>query len=428
MDVSLFDQGLAQHQQGQYGEAIATFTQLLSQDPMLASAYLQRGLAHYDSGNLHAAISDYNQALELDSKQAKVYYCRALARLALQNLPGTLADAQRAIDCDRTYGLAYQMRGIVRRKQGDISGAIADFKLAAGLFLDQKNPQAARHCLAQIEQIRPQSSPATPSVQGAAAPLKEQDYFNQILDRAKTGQLQQALADINWVLKADPQDGKAYCCRGLIYCKQGHYQGAIADFNQALQLNFSGALTYRSRSLARLQLGDLQGAIADCNQALALNPEESESYVARGNAYRALGHPLGAIEDYAEALTKDGNNGQAFYQRGLTYVALGEIPAAITDYQRAISLWCSEEDWSSYQQVLASLKAIQPQASPKPQTLYDKLRQQLLGLVGGNQDLADGMVKRLKSNYPGRSEEWYLETVLQDLEQNLDPGKEDGLL
>ena len=45
----------------------------------------------------------------------------------------------------------------------------------------------------------------------------------------------------------------------------------------------------------------------------------------------------------------------------------------------------------------------------------------LLGLVGwplGN--LAAGLIKRTKLNYPGRSEEWYLETVIHELESNLE--------
>lgn len=427
MSTPLFQQGQTQLRQKKYADAIATFTQVLKADPFSVDAYCQRGLAHYDSGNIYAAIEDYGKALEINPQSAKAYYCRALARLSLKNVLGTLADVEQAIGCDRTYAAAYKLRGIVHRKQGDIQAAIADFKVASGLYLDQKDAEGARQCMDKIEEIRPKpptnnAAPITTTPASHPPALSEKDYFTQILDRAKIGQLSQALSDINWVLQADPQDGKAHCCRGLVYCKQGNYPAAIADFNQALTLNFEDAITYRGRSKARLNLKDPHGAVADCNQALLLSPEDSDAYVARGNVYRAIGHNLGAIEDYTEALRLNGNNADAFFQRGLTYAQMKQNSQAIADYQRAISLFCGDEDWFNYQQVLAKLNAIQPTQATQvtePKTAYDRLRQQLLGLVGGNQDLADGMVRRMKSNYPGRSEEWYLETVILELEQNL---------
>lgn len=431
MSAPLFQQGQAQLRQKQYADAIATFTQVLDADPFSIDAYCQRGLAYYDSGNVYAAIEDYGKALEIDSKSAKAYYCRALARLSLKNIPGTMADVELAIGCDRTYAAAYKLRAIVHRKQGDIQAAIADFKVASGLYLDQKDADGARQCIDKIDEIRPKTpnanAPITKAPNVPPPALSEKDYFTQILDRAKIGQLSQALSDINWVLQADPQDGKAYCCRGLVYCKQGNYQAAMADFNQALTLKFEDPITYRGRSKARLNLKDPQGAISDCNQALFLSPEDSDAYVARGNAYRAIGHHLGAIEDYAEALRLNGNNADAFYQRGLTYAGMKENPQAIADYQRAISLFCAQEEWFNYQQVLAQLNQLQPsaqknvQAPPPhpPQTTYERLWQRLVDLLGGNQELAKGMVRSTKSQYPGRSEEWYLETVILSLEDHM---------
>jgi tetratricopeptide (TPR) repeat protein len=303
----------------------------------------------------------------------------------------------------------------VRRKQGEIELAITDFKTAADLFLTHKNAESARQCLAHIKQIQPRN-------QAVPAPIcTERDFVKRVLDTAQQGDIHQALDEINWVLKADPTDSQAYCCRGIIHCKQHHYQQALLDFNQALQLGYAATIVYRNRSKARLQLGDYQGAITDSNLALSMDDQDPHNYLTRGNAYGAIGHALGAIEDYTAALHLNPNQASAYYQRGLIYAAMEERLQALSDYQRAMSLWCEQGDWTHYQAVLASFKSIQH--SPQlelAQTSYERLHLRLLDLVGGQWPIAEGMIKRMKINYPGRSEQWYLETVIQELESNLE--------
>ncbi len=422
MDITQLEQGLQQLQAKDYTSAIATFTEVINIQPYLAEAYSQRGIAQYRSGNIYAAVSDYTQALQIDPKHAKTYYCRALARLDLQNLPGTLSDVNAALQCKEQYASAYQLRAIVHRKQGQTSNAIADFESAARLYLEQNQPDQSRQCQTQIAQLRP--LPATPTPKESSTPdlWSEQDYFARIIDLAQKGQFQKAFDEIQWVLKVSPQDGKAHCCRGLVHCKQSRFQEAIADFNQAITCTYTKAITYRNRGYARLQLGDVQGAIADCTQAIGLEPTGAENYIARGNAYRGMEHWMGAIEDYEEALSHDPNQGQAFFQRGQTYAQMENSAQAIADYQRAITIFCHREEWKDYQQVITRLRRLQSTAakpdadSSAPQTLYNQLYQRLLELLDRNQKAVDGMIRQIQSQYPGRSAEWYLETIIQDIE------------
>jgi tetratricopeptide (TPR) repeat protein len=249
--------------------------------------------------------------------------------------------------------------------------------------------------------------------------ISEQDYFTALLEKAERGDTREALEDLNWVLRADSQDGKAYCCRGVVYYKQGKYREAIADFNTALQLNFQDAAVYRNRGKARLQMGDNQGAITDFNQALKIQPEDDLIYVARGNAYQAIGHYLGAIEDYNQALEFNSTSATAFYNRGLCNVRMEEIPQAINDFQQAASIYCEKQDWDNYQRVLASLKKIHSPAPEVKQNDYERLRYRLLRLVGGQWEIAQRLIEQAKFYYPGMSEEWYIETVIHDLERDM---------
>lgn len=415
----LYFQGLEKAKQKDYAGAIADFSQVVQLVPYDAEAYLQRGLAYYDSGQILLAVSDYTEALKIDAEFVEAYYSRALARVALKNLPGALEDVERAIYLRGNYAAAYSLRAMVRRKQGFIQDAIAFFKKAAELYLQQKDKENCRLCLEKIQQLQPPAKPAVQSQNAATAPIiSTKDYFMQLLDKAEKGDTREALADLNWVLQADPQDAQAYCCRGVVRCKMGNYREAIADFNQALLLNFQDAIVYRNRGKARLSLGDHQGAIADFNQALKIQPQDGLIYVGRGNVYRAMGNYLGAIQDYTQALKINSDNAQAYYNRGIAYTLLEEMQSAVADYQRAASIFCEQEDWDNYQQVLDSLQKIQAAYPESKKQKYELLRQKLLRLVGGYWEIAQRLIDQKQDYYPGMSEEWCMQKVIEDLERD----------
>lgn len=421
MEQESFVMGLEKAKQKDYAGAIEEFTKALQVNPEFVEAYYQRGLAYYDLGKIPQAVFDYDEVLKRDSYYVEAYYCRALARLALKNLPGALKDVDKTIELNCYKAGAYNLRGVVERKLGNIESAIANFKKAAELYLEQKDAENAKLCLEKVKQLQPSKQEVIvekPQLQTTPL-ITEKDYFTTLLSKAEKGDTREALEDLNWVLRADAQDGKAYCCRGVVYCKQGKYREAIADFNTALQLNFDDAAVYRNRGKARLQMGDNQGAIADFNQALRIQPEDDLIYVARGNAYQTIGHYLGAIEDYNQALEINSTSATALYNRGLCNIRMEEIPQAINDLQNAASIYCEKEDWDNYQLVLESLKKINAPAPEVQKNDYEKLRYRLLKLVGGQWEIAQRLIEQAKFYYPGMSEEWYIETVIHDIEKDM---------
>lgn len=417
MTQEFYNRGLEKSQQKDYAGAVEEFTQELQVNPYFAEAYLRRGLAYYDLNQVLQAVSDYTEALKLDT-MPEAYYNRGLARLALKNLPGALDDAQKAIRLNYNYAAAHNLQGIVQRKLGEIAHAIASFKKAAQLYLEQKDAENGRLCMERIKELQPKSQPApiqkpTPKV----TITSEGDYLKQLIEKAEKGDIREALESLTWALQVDSQDGKAYCCRGVIRCKQGNYRDALADFNQALKFGFQDAIVYRNRGKARLQMGDTQGAINDFNQALTIEPD-AMIYVARGNAYRSMGNHLGAVEDYSKALQINPSDAQAYYNRGLAYTHIEEMQRAVDDYQKAASIFCEREDWQNYQLALDSLKQITAPSFDLRKPKSGIMRQKLLRLVGGHWEIAERLIDDAKYRYPGMSEEWYIEKVIQDLERD----------
>jgi tetratricopeptide (TPR) repeat protein len=421
MNDEFYHQGLEKSKQKDYTGAIEDFTRALQLAPYFADAYLRRGLAYYDSGEILQAVSDYTEVLKLNPQSVEAYYCRALARVGLKNLPGALEDVDKAIRLNSNYAPAYSLRGTVRRKQGFIQDEIANFKKAAELFLEQRDKENCRLCLEKIKQLQPQEKSVITSESPTSKPvpmLSEKEYFTQLLEKAEKGETRQAMEDLNWALKVDPQDAQAYCCRGVVRCKLGNYRDAISDFNQALRLNFSDAIVYRNRGKARFLLGDHQGALADFNCALQIQSQDALLYVARGNVYQAMGNYYGAIKDYTQALEINPDDPQVYYNRGMAYTCIEEVKHAVEDYQRAASIFCEQENWENYQQVLDSLKKVHKPNSEFSKTTNNLLRQRLLRLVGGYWEIAQRLIEQAKNYYPGMSEEWYIEKVIHDLERD----------
>lgn len=420
MHDEYYKRGLEKATQKDYLGAIEEFNCLLQQNPYLAQAYYQRGLAYYDYGKILQAVSDFTEALKLNPEYVEAYYSRGLARLALKNLPGALSDVEQAIRFNSNYAAAYRLQGIVSRKQGYTQKAIASFKQAAELYLQQKDLENCRQCLLGVEQLQPkkQAPVVTSNTQPVLVIKSAGDYYAQILEKAEQGNTKEAIEGLNWALQVDPQDAKAYCCRGVVRCKMGSYQDAIADFNQALRLNYQDAIVYRNRGKARSYLGDNQGAIADFNQALQIQPEDALLYVARGNTYKNMGNYYGAIKDYTQALVINPQDAQAYYCRGMAYTCLEEMQRAVDDYQQAASIFCQQEDWDNYKQVLDSLKKIHSPTPEKKENTDNQLRQRLLRMVGGHWEIAQRLIEQAKNYYPGMAEHWYMEKVIQDLERD----------
>ena len=70
---------------------------------------------------------------------------------------------------------------------------------------------------------------------------------------------------------------------GLKKAKSGDLQGAIADWSKAIEIYPQYAYAYYNRGLARRESGDLKRAIADYTRAIEINPNYAWAIYNRGN-------------------------------------------------------------------------------------------------------------------------------------------------
>ncbi|MEH2393377.1 MAG: tetratricopeptide repeat protein [Nostoc sp.] len=117
-------------QQGDYTEAIALLSQLISRHPHNAVDYNNRGLIYFQSGETQKALSDYNTALKINPNLASAYNNRANYYAACGELAAALLDYDQAINFNPRHVRAWINRGITWRDLGQYEEAIENFEVA----------------------------------------------------------------------------------------------------------------------------------------------------------------------------------------------------------------------------------------------------------------------------------------------------------
>jgi len=199
-----------------------------------------------------------------------------------------------------------------------------------------------------------------------------ESFFEQGINEFEIGNYQAALSNFNQVITLEPNNAKAYCCRGNAYYRLADYQSSIIDCNQAISLkpdyaeayccrgnaysdldNWQSAISdlgqtiklrpdnpyaYCWRADAYYFMGDYQSCIIDCSQAINLKPDYAEAYRCRGGAYSDLEDWQSAISDFNQVVSLEPDYAAAYYGRGDAYCRLGDYQSAISDFSQAIKL------------------------------------------------------------------------------------------
>lgn len=171
-------------------------------------------------------------------------------------------------------------------------------------------------------------------------------FYNQGLEKAKTGDKQAAIEQFNQAIQLNPNYAQAYYERADARFHLADYQGAIEDATQAIRINPNYADAYRRRCAAQGNLKNYQASIEDCTQAIRIDPVNALTYVNRASTYYSLGDKQKSIADSSQAIQINPKLSLAYISRGLAREDLGDRLGAIEDYTLAINL--APNDTRSY--------------------------------------------------------------------------------
>lgn len=153
---------------------------------------------------------------------------------------------------------------------------------------------------------KPAADTITPQDVSAA---KDHVTRGQVL--AHSGKLDEALAEFEQALTADPYNIQALYGRALIYQGRGQHQQAIDDFTAASGLAPQKAEPLVGRATSYLALDKAKQAATDLDEAVQTDPNNVAAWSARGQAYERLGDKAKAAASYNRVLALRPNDGNA---------------------------------------------------------------------------------------------------------------------
>ena len=319
------ERGVAYDYQGNYGLAVADYTQAitLGYQP-LSQAYYDRAIAYEAIGDLRRAVADLNRAIDLDADWAFPYWARANIEAEQGNLTEAIIDYNTALELDPALGDLYAARGIVYAAQGNNDRAVDDFS--------------------QALELNPQFTSA---------------YIWRGVVYVRLGDYDIAIADFSSALALEPENALVYYYRGRAYALNGNHRKAIADYSQAIEIDPQYDY-YVDRGLAYVALDFPLGVLLatfDFTRASELAPTSAQAYYSLGLAFDAAESYDDAIEQFNTAIERDPEYPQPYGMLGTIYVELGREEEALEYYHQYLELAGVNADLSIVE-VVEQLEAI----------------------------------------------------------------------
>ncbi len=173
---------------------------------------------------------------------------------------------------------------------------------------------------------------------------------------------QQALADLEQIVRLAPKDPRGYFLRGALWAKGRQFEAAIDDFSQCLKLDAKLAPALLERGLAYYALREFDTSLEDLNAYLLLEPQAVEGFAARGMAHVEMQKYAEAEADFAAAIKLDNQLALPWFERARMWMRRHNASEAVRDLEETLKRDASHLDATLF---LATLLACGPDNTPR---------------------------------------------------------------
>jgi len=170
-------------------------------------------------------------------------------------------------------------------------------------------------------------------------PRSARDWYQQGLDRARSGAFADAAECFGEAARLDPELANARNNQAAALVELGRLDEAIAVFRELLRSQPAYAEAHHNLGCALRLAGRAEESVASFNTALALKPIYPDAHNNLGIAFLNLDRPLDAEASFRRALQQQPGFALAWNNLGNATRALGRWEEAAECYVRAIQAW-----------------------------------------------------------------------------------------
>ncbi|MFB2923424.1 tetratricopeptide repeat protein [Aerosakkonema funiforme] len=451
-----YQRGLAKFDSKDIQGAIEDYDRALQIDPHNIEAYFGRSLARLALGNMEAAIADADRLLKINPNYAPGYNLRATACRKLGNIQAAIANYKKAAE------IYLEQKDVAKCRQ-----CLDNIRQLQPPNPANKNSSHTHPQFNAEDFIERAYQKGISGQYGAAIEdfdwllqLNYQDdrlYYKRGLMHSKLGYHLRAIDDFDRALSIKPNLAEAYYHRGIARTGFGDKFSAIADFEQAANLfqqrgdsaNYQKALdekikaeTYLTKAketlkaktdLFQVKIKRREGGTPIID-VLFNNRHTFEMLLDTGASHTTITPQMAATLNVVtvgieRAVIANGQlieslmgNVGSIDVGGIVVhnllIAIGAIPLLGQNFFGNYDLTIKQDVVEfRVRSKTPATKSEKFTENPRVK-VSNELQNKLLTLVGGNWATAERLVEQERRKNPGKSENWYWEKVIYDLERD----------
>ena len=274
------DLGLAYFKDGQYKQAIQTFTPLLKQQspssPEIERLTVLLGMAHYGLGEYAAAVPFLKKASNIDAQNLPLLLTLAHSCLLSKQYPCVLDAFHRMVALNAESAEADMLVGEALDEMKDRIGATREFRAAV------------------------QANPKEPNVHFGLGYLLWEE-----------GQTEEAAQQFQAELDNDPEHLQAMLYLADSEIQLNRMEDARLLLEKLVKLNPASSKGHVDLGIAYAATGRNQDALAEFKRAIALKPDDVNAHWRLGRLYRSMGKTSEAKAEFdkSKSLNKSADEG-----------------------------------------------------------------------------------------------------------------------
>ena len=168
--------------------------------------------------------------------------------------------------------------------------------------------------------------------------MHDKKQLDLIIALFSNGKVQEALDQLDPLIKDNPNDAVLLNISGACYAQIGEPIMAMKHYEKAIEIDPNYPEAHNNLGITLQELGELDKALVSFEKAFSLKPEKIETANIISSILTEINNPNTSINYYKKILNSSPELYIAYFNLGVSYQELGLIDKAINSYKKTLDL------------------------------------------------------------------------------------------